>query len=60
VKTGLIVTDGFRDLLEIGRQKRPSLYDMNADKPQDLVTATCAHRGGGARPRTTAASKPAR
>jgi len=37
VKTGLIVTDGFRDLLEIGRQKRPSLYDMNADKPHTLV-----------------------
>ena len=31
VKTGLLVTDGFRDLLEIGRQKRPSLCDMNAD-----------------------------
>ena len=38
VKTGLIVTDGFRDLLEIGRQKRPSLYDMNAEKPETLVT----------------------
>ncbi|MCG8508561.1 MAG: hydantoinase/oxoprolinase family protein, partial [Rhodospirillales bacterium] len=37
VKTGLIVTDGFRDLLEIGRQKRPSLYDMDADKPEILV-----------------------
>lgn len=38
VKTGLIVTDGFRDLLEIGRQKRPSLYDMTADKPEVLVS----------------------
>jgi len=38
VKTGLVVTDGFRDLLEIGRQKRPSLYDMYAEKPQALVT----------------------
>src|SRR5690348_11109126 len=28
VKTGLIVSDGFRDLLEIGRQKRPDLYDL--------------------------------
>jgi N-methylhydantoinase A len=37
VRTGLIVTDGFRDLLEIGRQKRPSLYDMTADKPEVLV-----------------------
>ncbi|MFD2238254.1 hydantoinase/oxoprolinase family protein [Aureimonas populi] len=38
VRTGLIVTDGFRDLLEIGRQKRPSLYDMNAEKPEPLVS----------------------
>ena len=36
-KTGLITTDGFRDLLEIGRQKRPDLYDMQADKPPTLV-----------------------
>ena len=26
-KTGLITTRGFRDLLEIGRQKRPQVYD---------------------------------
>lgn len=38
VKTGLIISDGFRDLLEIGRQKRPSLYDMNADKPELLIS----------------------
>ncbi len=37
VKTGLITTDGFRDLLEIGRQKRPDLYDLHADKPLTLV-----------------------
>ncbi len=37
VKTGLITTSGFRDLLEIGRQKRPDLYDMQADKPPTLV-----------------------
>lgn len=36
-RVGLITTQGFRDLLEIGRQKRPSLYDMFADKPQTLV-----------------------
>lgn len=35
--TGLVTTDGFRDLLEIGRQKRPDLYDLNADKPEPLV-----------------------
>ncbi len=37
-KTGLITTDGFRDLLEIGRQKRPDLYDLQADKPPVLVS----------------------
>jgi N-methylhydantoinase A len=36
-RTGLITTDGFRDLLEIGRQKRPDLYDLMADKPVPLV-----------------------
>ena len=36
-KTGLITTGGFRDLLEIGRQMRPSLYDMMAEKPPVLV-----------------------
>ena len=35
--TGLITSDGFRDLLEIGRQKRPDLYDLQADKPRALV-----------------------
>jgi N-methylhydantoinase A len=37
VKTGLITTDGFRDLLEIGRQKRPDLYDLQVEKPVVLV-----------------------
>src|SRR5580700_6154255 len=33
----LITTAGFRDLLEIGRQKRPDLYDLQADKPSVLI-----------------------
>jgi N-methylhydantoinase A len=37
VPTGLVTTQGFRDLLEIGRQKRPDLYDIFADKPLTLV-----------------------
>lgn len=37
-RTGLITTDGFRDLLEIGRQKRPDLYDLMVDKPMPLVS----------------------
>ena len=36
--TGLITTEGFRDLLEIGRQRRPHLYDLQCDKPPLLVT----------------------
>src|SRR5205823_503044 len=32
-RAGLITTQGFRDLLEIGRQRRPHLYDLQADKP---------------------------
>jgi len=37
VKTGLITTDGFRDQLELGRAKRPHLYDLQIDKPVPLV-----------------------
>ncbi|MBQ3076121.1 MAG: hydantoinase/oxoprolinase family protein [Clostridia bacterium] len=37
-KTALITTGGFRDLLEIGRQKRPDLYDLQADKAPTLVS----------------------
>lgn len=36
-KTALITTKGFRDLLEIGRQTRPSLYNIQEDKPETLV-----------------------
>jgi N-methylhydantoinase A len=35
--TGLITTGGFRDLLELGRQRRPKLYDLQVDKPSALV-----------------------
>ncbi|MCG8547645.1 MAG: hydantoinase/oxoprolinase family protein, partial [Alphaproteobacteria bacterium] len=33
----LITTEGFRDLLEIGRQIRPKMYDLKADYPAPLV-----------------------
>lgn len=36
-RVGLITTAGFRDLLEIGRQKRPDLYDLSLAKPKTLV-----------------------
>jgi N-methylhydantoinase A len=35
--TGLLTTAGFRDVLEIGRLRRPSLYDIFWDKPRPLV-----------------------
>lgn len=36
-KVGLITTEGFRDLLEIGRQRRPELYNVFFEKPKPLV-----------------------
>ncbi|MDG1430094.1 MAG: hydantoinase/oxoprolinase family protein, partial [Paracoccaceae bacterium] len=33
----LVTTKGFRDLLEIGRQTRPHMYDLQADHPAPLV-----------------------
>ncbi|SMO83684.1 hydantoinase/oxoprolinase family protein [Halorubrum cibi] len=36
-RTALVTTEGFRDVLEIGRQDRPSLYDLDAEKPEPLV-----------------------
>lgn len=35
--TALLTTHGFEDLLEIGRQRRPRLYDLRATKPEPLV-----------------------
>lgn len=37
VATGLITTRGFRDVLAVGRQTRPSLYDYSVRKPSPLV-----------------------
>ena len=36
-KTALIVTAGFRDILQIGRQDRPDLYDWRIRRPDPLV-----------------------
>ncbi len=36
-ETALITTEGFRDVLEIGRGDRPSLYDLQAEKPEPVV-----------------------
>ena len=37
VKTGLITTEGFRDVLEIGRQTRPKLYAIRVEREPTLV-----------------------
>jgi len=36
-RTALITTRGFRDIIEIGRQDRPSLYDLFQIRPQPVV-----------------------
>jgi N-methylhydantoinase A/acetone carboxylase, beta subunit len=37
-KVALFTTRGFRDIIEIGRQNRPRLYDLFFDKPRPLVS----------------------
>ncbi|MBN3787315.1 hydantoinase/oxoprolinase family protein [Burkholderia sp. Ac-20353] len=36
-KCGLITTKGFRDILEIGRVRTPTMFDLSWDKPIPLV-----------------------
>jgi N-methylhydantoinase A len=36
-RTALVTTEGFRDVLEIARQNRSSLYDLTQDRPPTLV-----------------------
>lgn len=36
-RTALVTTRGFEDVLVIGRQARPALYDLNAVRPAPLV-----------------------
>ncbi len=38
---GLLITKGFKDLLEIARQQRPQLYNMMADRRTPLVPRNC-------------------
>ncbi|WP_174727031.1 hydantoinase/oxoprolinase family protein [Mesobacillus harenae] len=37
VKTGLITTKGFRDVLEIGRGNRPDLFNVRYQKPKPII-----------------------
>ncbi len=43
-RVGLVTTAGFEDVLEIGRQNRPALYDFNTHRNSALVSAR--HRYG--------------
>lgn len=36
-RTALITTQGFRDVLQIGRQARSELYDLSADPPAPII-----------------------
>ena len=36
-RTALVTTAGFEDVLEIGRQDRPRLYDLEPARPQPLI-----------------------
>ena len=49
----LVTNEGFRDILEIGRQRRPELYDLRTRRPVPLVrrkdrfTVRCRITAGG-------------
>jgi N-methylhydantoinase A len=36
-RTALLTTRGFRDVLEIARQARPRLFDLDASRPEPLI-----------------------
>jgi N-methylhydantoinase A len=42
-RTALVTDTGFEDVIEIGRQDRPSLYDPYDDRPPPLVGRTDRH-----------------
>jgi N-methylhydantoinase A/oxoprolinase/acetone carboxylase beta subunit len=46
-RVALVTTAGFADVIEIGRQDRPSLYDIWADRPAPLVPRELRFEVGG-------------
>jgi len=52
-RSALITNEGFRDVLEIGRQRRPEVYDLDTRRPAPLIerqhrlTISCRIRGDG-------------
>ena len=63
-RTGLLTTEGFRDLLEIGRLRLARLYDLTSSGPRPLVPRRWRlevgeridHRGAVSAPLDTGAS----
>jgi N-methylhydantoinase A len=53
-RVALVTTAGFEDVIEIGRQARPELYNLNAIKPAPLVSETLRF---GVRERVTASGE---
>jgi N-methylhydantoinase A len=39
--TGMITTQGFRDILELARQRRPHLFDLDVQKPMPPAARDC-------------------
>ncbi len=48
-KTALITNQGFRDVLEIGRQRRPEIYNLDTKRPKQLVDRRNRFTVGGRR-----------
>jgi N-methylhydantoinase A/oxoprolinase/acetone carboxylase beta subunit len=46
-RVALVTTEGHRDVIEIARQTRPSLYDLWADRPEPLVPRHLRFEVGG-------------
>src|SRR5437870_6869205 len=53
-RTALVTTAGFEDVIEIGRQARPELYNLNAVKPLPIVSGELRF---GVRERVTASGE---
>src|ERR1700704_529084 len=45
-KVALVVTQGFRDLIEIGRQIRPHVFSLQQDYPAPLVPGELSFEAG--------------
>ncbi|MBN2169390.1 MAG: hydantoinase/oxoprolinase family protein [Actinobacteria bacterium] len=46
VKTAFVTTEGFKDVIEIGRQNRPSLYALPVEKPDPLIPSSMRLEAG--------------